>query len=159
MSDKIDINKLNQAQFARLLGISTRTVQRNPNLERLRHGVNNGCYYVWAEFWAWLSPDLTQSKGAISDKDRREKAQADLAEIERDQKSQAVLDVSEVQAEWTAFLGRLRDNLLGLADRCAPDIDPEMTLAERIDVMRRHVRASLRDVVAELGETDEADNG
>lgn len=149
-----DITHMTQAELALLWDISTRTIQRNAKWETLRHGSGQGSYYVWAECHKAEKAEndgLSQGEEALTDRMRKDKADADMAEMDRDQQAGNLLDGSEVRRIWIAFLGRLKDNLLGLADRCAPEIEDGQTLAERIAVMRRHVNRSLRDVVAELG--------
>lgn len=150
-----DLNRMSQAELAMLWDISTRTIQRKPEWETLRHGSGQGSYYVWSEcrqFELAQTAALSQAADpeSLSDRQRREKAEADLAEMRRDEAGDGLLDAQEVVRVWIAFLGRLKDNLLGLADRAAPEIEQTMTLAERIAIIRRHVNGSLRDVVAEL---------
>ena len=128
-----------------------RTIQRNPNLEKLRHGSGQGCYYVWAEFWTWLKPDLSQAKGEeVTDRKRKERADADMAEMEAAQMAGNLLDASEVKAAWNGFLGRLRTNLDGLPDRAADLLEDGMIVAERAAVIRRELNTIRRDLVAEI---------
>lgn len=146
-----DLNQLSQPEFAQLLGVSTRTIQRNPNLEKLRHGAGQGCYYVWSEFWTWLGPDLSQNgdREGSDDKRRKEKAEADIAEMKRDQLAGTLVDAQEVRAAYCDFLARLRTNIRGLPDRLVPRLEEGSTLQERLSLAKELVDELLRDVVAE----------
>ena len=151
MTKEIDLNRLSQPLFAALLGVSTRTIQRNPNLERLRHGQGQGCYYVWSEFWTWLNPDLSHAGAAqdMDDKRRKDKADADIAELRRDQLAGTLVDAQETRAAYCDFLARLRTNLRGLPDRLIPRLEEGDTLQERLSIAKSLVDETLRDVVAE----------
>lgn len=146
-----DLNKLSQAEFSALLGVSTRTIQRNPRLEALRHGSGQGCFYVWAEFWKVYGPDLSQAPGGDKETDRarKDRADADLAELEVARRSGQLLDRAEAVATWSSLLSRLKQNLLGLGGRLAPRLVDGLTLAERQDLLDREVKASLRELAEE----------
>lgn len=149
MNEKMDLNRLTQPQFAALLGRTVRTIQRNPHLEKLRHGSGQGCYYVWSEFWAWLNPNLSPDGDGGDDRKRKDRADADLAELKRDQVAGSLVDRAGAVRAWGAYLGRLKQNLLGYGGRVAPRLVDGQTLAERQDVLDREMRASLRELVAE----------
>ncbi len=150
-----DLNRMTQAELASIWKVSTRTIQRRAECETLRHGAGQGSYYVWDECPPSIpGPEsgLSQDDQPLTDRQRKDRADADLAEMERDREAENLLDAQDVRRTWEGFLGRLKENLLGLGDRCAPEIQPEHTLAERIAIIRRHVNGSLRDVVAQLRE-------
>ena len=149
MKEKMNLERLTQPEFAALLGRTVRTIQRNPHLEKLRHGTGQGCYYVWSEFWAWLNPNLAPDDAGGDDKKRRERAEADLAELKRDQVAGSLIDRAGAVRVWSTYLGRLQQNLLGYGGRVAPRLADGQTLAERQELLDREMHASLRELVAE----------
>ena len=151
MSHIKDLNKLSQPEFAALLGVSTLTIQRNARLEALRHGSGVGCFYVWAEFWQASGVDLSQlgEVQEITDRGRKDRADADMAEMEAAKMAGELMDKAEAVSTWSSALGRLRSNLLGLGGRLAPRLVDGLVEAERKDLVDREVRASLRELAEE----------
>lgn len=148
MSIKDQLNHMKQADIAALFGRDVKTIQRWSDEGLPRHGEGRGCYYVWPEVFGWYEARLSQSK-APDDKDRKLRAEADLAEMDRDAQAGKLMDTAQAQASWGNFLSGLQSNLMGFPDRVAPDLDDGMTLAERREVLRRAMIASLQGVVAE----------
>lgn len=60
-----------------------------------------------------------------------------------------LLEAKDVAKAWDAFLSRLKVNLDGYPDRVAEALEDGMTLAERIEVLRKEMNAVRQDVVAE----------
>jgi len=150
MSSIKDLNALSQQELALLWGVSTRTIQRLPDADTLRHGAGQGCYYVWGECWN-RNPRLlgaTVAGDDGSDKARKLRAEADIAEMEAREMAGNLLDRKAAIQGWSSLLGRLKDNLMGYPGRVADRISPEMELAEREDVLKKEIHAVLRDVVA-----------
>lgn len=147
-----DLNQMSQAELALLWRVSTRTIQRLSENETLRHGSGQGCYYVWEECWDRgphsLAANVAGDDG--SDKARKLRAEADIAEMEALEMAGSLLDRAKAVQGWSALLGRLKDNLLGYPGRVADRLEPGMVLAEREDVLRKEIHAVLRDVVAAI---------
>lgn len=152
MINKVYLKTLKQVEIAALLGYSERRIQQLHDEGLPRNGSGRGGVYDWEEVRAWEFARISRPKDgeALSDRQRKEKADADMAEMDRDLQAERLLEASEVRRVWFPFLGRLRDNLQGFADRCAPDLEGGLTLAEKVAVIKRHMNASLKDVVGEL---------
>lgn len=148
MSIKDQLNHMKQADIASLFGRDVKTIQRWHDEGLPRHGEGRGTTYVWADVLRWYEARLSQSK-APDDKDRKLRAEADLAEMDRDLQAGKLMDTAQAQASWGNFLSGLQSNLMGFPDRVAPDLDDGMTLAERREVLRRAMIASLQGVVTE----------
>ncbi len=73
-----------------------------------------------------------------------------MAEMEARKMAGELLERKPAILAWSAFLGRLKDNLLGYAGRVAPRIEDGMILAEREAVLNKEMHQVLRDVVAEV---------
>ncbi len=152
MSRIKDLNHLSQSELAALWECSTRTIQRLPELPTLRHGQGQDSYYVWSECRAFEMGRLSQREDgeSLTDRQRRERAEADMAEMEARQMAGDLLERKPAILAWSAFLGRLKDNLLGYSGRVAPRIEDGMILAEREAVLNKEMHQVLRDVVAEV---------
>lgn len=148
MSVKNELNHLKLADIAALFDVNIRTIQRWVDEGLPRHGEGIGHYYVWSEVRAWWEGRLSPSAEA-KDKDRKLAAEADLAEMERDREAGKLMRTDEALRAWGGFLRGLQSNLMGYPDRVAPDIGDGMTLAERREVLRRAMIASLQGAVAE----------
>lgn len=154
---KNPLNSLQQVDIAALFGVTDRTI-RNWDAEGLPgKGEGRGRVYVWAEVLAWRDTRISGSKGGdvLTDKARKEKAQADEAEIDAARKAGSVIDRAGAVRAWGAYLGRLQQNLLGYAGRVAPRLADGQTLAERQDLLDREMHASLRELVAEAKRLEE----
>ena len=152
VSIKERLSKMKQADLMALFNVSDRTIQRWHDKDLPRHGSGVGCYYVWAEVLPWYLAFVSGSKKPgedISDKERKLKAEADLAEMEAAKEAGQLLDAIEVQQAWEGFLSRLKVNLDGLPDRAAPLIEDGMNLAEKVAAIRRELNSVRRDLVAE----------
>ena len=152
-----DLSHLSQPELALLWGVSVRTIQRLPDADTLRHGEKQGCYYVWDECWdknPKLKTIIVASGEDLSDRDRKIRAEADLAEMEAAKEAGQLLDAADVKRTWSDFLGRLKVNLDGLPDRAAPLIEDGMNLAEKAAAVRRELNSIRRDLVAETEHTE-----
>jgi hypothetical protein len=142
-----DITHMTQPELGHILGISTRTIQRRADLENLRHGQGQGCYYVWSEVRGLMEGSVSQA-GDLSDKERKEKADADMAEMDRDEQAGKLLQVSEwIRAE-SEFLGRLKGGFDGHGFRAAQEIAPGMVIAEMAEIIQADLDECLNGVVA-----------
>lgn len=149
---KSDLSALKQADLMALFGVTDRTIQLWHAKGLPRNGEGRGCTYVWKECLPWYVAYVSGSKGgaeAGSDRARREKAEADMAEMEARKMAGELLERKPAILAWINFLGRLKDNLLGYSGRVAPRLEDGMVLAEREAVLNREMHQVLRDVVAE----------
>lgn len=148
-----DLNTLSQAELASLWGISTRTIQRSPDCETLRHGTGQGCYYVWDECRdrkpGSKAPFVASEDG--SDKARKERAEADLMEMKRDALAGTLLEAEDVRRTWGESLANMRAKLLSLPAKAAVQIEDGATLAEREDVIRSVVYEALEELSGRMG--------
>jgi len=149
---KNPLNRLKQIDLAALFGVTDRTI-RNWDDEGLPgNGEGRGRTYVWHQALAWRDTRISGSRGAsgpLSDKERKLKAEADLAEMEAAEKAGLLLDAVEVRQVWGPFLSRINVNLDGVPDRAAQGLEDGMNLAERAAVIRRELNGVRRDIVAE----------
>lgn len=152
MSIKEALPKLKQADLMALFGVSDRTIQLWHGKGLPRNGEGRGCSYVWADVLPWYVAYISGSRKAgdpLSDRDRKLKAEADLAEMEAAKEAGRLLDADETARAWGDFLSRLKVNLDGLPDRAAPLVEDGMNLAEKIAAIRRETNSVRRDIVAE----------
>lgn len=154
MSLKDTLSKVKQADLCALLGVTDRTIQRWHEQGLPRHGEGRGCTYVWEEVLAWYVAFVSGSRGGgqIGDRERKLKAEADLAEMEAAEQAKELLRASEVRQAWTSFLGRIKVNLDGLPDRAAQGLEDGMNLAERAAVIRRELNSIRHDLAVEAGD-------
>lgn len=163
MSIKEALPKLKQADLMALFSVTDRTIQRWHDQGLPRHGEGRGCYYVWAEVLPWylafMSGSLGGDKGgkSLSDKDRKLKGEADIAEMEAAEMAGELLRKKDVQATWVAFLSRLNSAMDGYPDRAADQLADGMGLAERVAVLRKEMNLLRRDIVAEAQRSGEED--
>ena len=152
MITKTYLKSLKQIEVAALLDLSERRIQQL-HLEGLpRNGTGRNGVYDWAEVKAWYVGYVSPSGASNdeSDKARKLRAEADIAEMQAQEMAGNLLNRSEAILAWSAFLGRMKDNLLGYAGRVAPRIEDGMILAEREAVLNKEMHQVLRDVVAEV---------
>ena len=144
-----DLNSLSREELALLWGCSTRTINRLPVIETLRHGAGQGSHYVWDECRLHIPGLQSQgSEGSEGDRARKLKAEADMAEMEAQTMALTLVNAAEVQATWEDFLSRLRTNLLGFPDRLIPLLEEAQTSRERLAIGKREMNTTLRDIVA-----------
>lgn len=155
MATRVDTNALKQRDLAELLisprtnaPVDVKTIQRWHDDGLPRHGSGPGTIYVWSEVLPWYLKMIGGENGP-GDKARKLRAEADLAEMDAQQQAGELLLRVDVERTWSAFLGRLRDSLLGVPDRVAPLITPDLVLAERLDVLRKEIHQVMRDIAAE----------
>jgi phage terminase Nu1 subunit (DNA packaging protein) len=154
---------MKQADLVALTGKTDRTIQRWFEHGLPRHGEGRGCYYVWSEFMPWYLAFMSGSLGggkdgkSLSDKDRKLKGEADMAEMEAAEMAGDLVRVKDVRKAWNDFLSRLNSSLDGYPDRTADQLADGMILAERVAVLRKEMNILRRDIVAELQRNTEVD--
>lgn len=155
---KNPLNRLKQIDLAALFGVTDRTI-RNWDDEGLPgNGEGRGRTYDWHTVLAWRDTRISGPKGGngpLSDKERKLRAEADLAEMEAAEKAGELVDAKEVCRAWEPFLSRLNVNLDGVPDKAAEGIEDGMNLAEKAAVIRRELNTVRRDLVAEASRAAE----
>jgi phage terminase Nu1 subunit (DNA packaging protein) len=150
MITKDSLTRLKQVEIAALLDRDERTVQRWHDDGLPRHGTGRGSYYVWAEVRAWDQARLSGSEGeAPTDKEREQCAKADLAEMEAARMRGTLMDSTEARNAWQDFLARIRANLRDFPKRLIPLLEEAGNPSERLDIARKEMDSTLRDLVAE----------
>lgn len=150
--------KVNQTQLSEVLGITSRHLR---NLEEQGLPAEPGraggsrqyalpaAVQWWVRYQVRLAAEENGEPDTAKHRLRKLSAEADLAEMERDSQAGKLMDAVAARLAWGNFLRGLQSNLMGFPDRVAPDLDDGMTLAERREVLRRAMIASLQGVVAE----------
>lgn len=155
---KNPLNALKQNDLAALCGVTDKTI-RNWDAEGLPgNGKGRGRTYDWHEVLAWRDARISGSRGGgkdLTDKERKLKAEADLAEMQAAEKAGQLVDAKEVCKAWEPFLSRLKVNLDGVPDKAAEGIEDGMNLAEKAAVIRRELNTVRRDLVAEAERASE----
>ena len=85
-------------------------------------------------------------------KERREAAEADLAELELKERRGELVKKADVEREAFAVQRALRDRLTGIPDRIAPMLAAETDVAKCHEIVASEIRAALREIVQELAE-------
>lgn len=146
-----DLNRLSQAELSYLWEISTRTIQRKPECESLRHGSGQGCYYVWSECRAWEKAQLSQARGEDLDHgERLKKVKADDAEVDFAVKMGTLLESSKVRETWANECAAMRARLLSIPASAALKIDPTMTQTQREEIIRRDICEALESLTGDM---------
>lgn len=78
------------------------------------------------------------------------RAQADLAEMEAEEKRGALIPADQVEEAWIAILTLVRTRLLALPDRLAPQVFERSTVAD----VHALIRTAIREVLNDLADTD-----
>lgn len=159
MSIKKQLSELKQADIAALLGKSERTIQLWHDKGLPRNGEGRGCTYVWADVLAWFLTSISQSRpegGNLTDRERQQKADADVAEMERDQLAGSLVVAHEYQAQLEAMLSRLRANLMGFPSRLIDRLEGVTDPRERLAIGKREMEATLRELSSHLVEEEPA---
>src|SRR6056297_2871901 len=79
-----------------------------------------------------------------------ERARADLAEMEAEEKRRSLIASDQIEAAWIAVLALLRTRLLALPDRLAPQAFDQPTVGDT----RTLIRTAIREVLDDLAEPD-----
>jgi phage terminase Nu1 subunit (DNA packaging protein) len=96
---------------------------------------------------AYVRHRLTEKPG-VADKARREKAEADLAELKAAQAAGRLLDAGEVEREWAGVLRDVRGALLALPGRLGARL-PHLSAADMA-----MIDSELREALTALGGED-----
>ena len=104
------LRTLKQVEVTALLNKSTRRIQQLHAEGLPRNGEGPTGYYVWTDVLAWRDAQISRPKSAgeekaLNDKERLQKAEADLAEMKRDRMEGSLLDAEEAAADGVVRCG------------------------------------------------------
>ena len=97
-------------------------------------------------------PPAGDRESYFATKERRERAEADLAELELKERRAELVKKTDVERETFAVQRALRDRLTGIPDRIAPVLAAETDVAKCHEIVASEIRAALREVVQALAE-------
>jgi phage terminase Nu1 subunit (DNA packaging protein) len=144
MADINNLDHLSQTELALLWGVSTRTIQRLPELPSLRHGSGHDSYYVWSEFLALQKSRMSQGgAGNLSHADRLKKIQADDAELDLEVKKKTILPADPVRRVWANECAAMRARLLSIPSTAAMRINSTHSQAQREGIIRKDIYEAL----------------
>ena len=150
---KSPLNSLKQIDLAALFGVTDRTI-RNWDAEGLPgNGEGRGRVYDFASVLPWYVARVSGSRGGdgdLSDREREQRANADMAEMKAQEMAGFLVNAQEVQRGWTDFLTRLRTNLMGFPARLVDRLEGARDVREKLATGNREMAATLRDIVAEI---------
>ena len=142
-----DLNRLSREELALLWGCSTRTINRLPVIETLRHGSGQGSHYVWGECRLHIpglqSQASSQNPEQLSHGERLKKVKADDAELDLALKQKTLVLASDVVETWSNKLAAMRARLLSIPSTAALRIDPSHTQAQREGIIRKDIYEAL----------------
>lgn len=98
------------------------------------------------------APPGGDREGYFATKERRERAEADLAELELRQRRGELVKKSDVERELFAVNRSLRDRLAGIPDRIAPMLASETDVTRCHAIVAAELRAALGEVAGSLAE-------
>lgn len=90
--------------------------------------------------------------GYFATKERRERAEAELAELELQERRRELVRAADVERVTFEANRAVRDRVMGIADRVAPIVAAEADVARCHEIIANECRAALRDVVQALAE-------
>ena len=85
-----------------------------------------------------------------SAKSRKEAAVADLRELQLSRLRGEVLTVQEVEAKWTAIAGTIRERVLSLPDKLAPQVSALTDDRQVRELLRSDIRSWLDELADEV---------
>lgn len=91
-------------------------------------------------------------EGYFAVKERRERAEADLAELELRERRGELVKKADVEREIFAIQRALRDRLAGIPDRIAPMLAAEADVTRCHAIVAAELRAALGEVAGSLAE-------
>ena len=105
--------------------------------------------YDWSLVRAWEKNRATgsgRSDSGLSDRQRRERAEADLAEMERDKAAGVLIVAEDARKVWGEQCANMRARLLSLPATAATRIEDGMTVAVREETLRSLVAEALAEL-------------
>lgn len=97
-----------------------------------------------------LAPASGDRDGYFATKERRERAEAELAELELQERRRELVRASDVERATFDANRAVRDRVMGIADRVAPIVASEADVGRCHEIIANECRAALRDVVQAL---------
>jgi hypothetical protein len=150
MSSIKDLNRLSREDLAMLWGCSTRTINRAPGIETLRHGTGQGSFYVWDECRTLIpgvQSRLSHPDG-LSHGDRLKKIKADDAELDLALKMKTLMLASDVRENRASAYASMRARLLSIPATASVRIDQTHSQAEREAVIRKLIYEALESLAS-----------
>lgn len=98
------------------------------------------------------APAPGDREGYFATKERRERAEAELAELELRERRRELVRAADVERETFVTHRALRDRFIGVPDRIAPIVAAETDVAKCHEIIASEIRAALREVVQALAE-------
>lgn len=125
----MDFN-LNQKVLAKLCGVTERTIQNwmKQGLPYVKPSPRTVFFDLYKAI-PWVRDNVWTP--SLDDKGRKLRAEADIAEMQRDNMQGKLLDAEEVKAMWTKDYAYVRGRLLAMSGTLAPQLVDGMTVAER----------------------------
>jgi phage terminase Nu1 subunit (DNA packaging protein) len=150
---KNPLNSLKQIDLAAIFSVTDRTI-RNWDAEGLPgNGAGRDRRYDLAVVLPWYVARISGSKAGgepATDKARRENAEADIAEMDRDLKAGSLVNADESRQAEVEVFTRLRTNLMGFVPRLVDRLEMAATIREKYAVGQREMAATLRDLTEEI---------
>jgi len=146
MSIKDQLNHMKLADIAALMEVNIRTVQRWVDEGLPRHGEGQGHYYVWAEVRAWDKARLSQAGTDENDRNRKERLQADLLQLELNELSSKLVRTEEVEESRVEAYSRVRSRLLAVPSRLAGRLVDGLTREERQAMAEDEIHQALLEL-------------
>ena len=151
---------LNIAQFAAIAGLSVRRLQQMEAASELVTRTAAGGYDPTA-VGGWLRARIAADFGVTADgqvynfeteRARKMKHDADLAEMEAARERGDLIPAKDVQREWTDILANIRARLLALPTKLAARTAPP----DRLTAVEAEARKIINEALAEMSEGAEA---
>lgn len=136
-ADLIDPNALDAKTLAGVLGVVVRTVNKLAT-DGLIPRAENHTFDLGASVQAYLA---FKSRSNSADRERREKAEADLAEAKAAKVKGELVPAADAEATWTGICRDIRSGLLAVPSRVRARV-PSLTSAE-VSIMDSEIRLAL----------------
>lgn len=102
---------------------------------------------------AALEPSAGQEETHHAARTRRERAEADLAELKLAEQRGEVIRTAAVRATWAARLASARDRLLTVPDRCAAVLAAESSPQRVHELLTKEIHAAMIELAGEQQNT------
>lgn len=133
----------NKVEFARICQVTDTTIDNwvKEGMPEPDKPTPGSCWYTLETHLPWVIEN--KWKPGKGDRDRKLKAEADLAVMERDLQAGRLQLVADAEAKWGAALASMRARLLSIPSKVGALITREMTEAQRSDVVRSEIYEAL----------------
>jgi len=122
MITKESLKSLKQSELMALLGLSDRRIQQLHGEGLPRNGAGRGVTYDWQAVRTW-EMDRVAGSGKdgdpLTDKQRKDRAEADMAEMDRDLQAGQLMETGAVRQTWSEECANMRARLLSIPSKAA----------------------------------------